>query len=161
MSSRAQPRAVANGAKRSSPSRGDNPWSAGATWACCAAVLAGGLTPCAVYAAATHRYGWAAAFALTLAVVAAVPLCLTVFAGRRSLRLFSGSLYLLSGLWILLWSASPDVEGYVLEGLLGTGGFLFLLGLLLTVIYLTEGAPAKGGPAARRGREKAEDGDGG
>jgi hypothetical protein len=109
-----------------------------------------------IYAIATHRYGWAAAFALTLLVVAAVPVYLTLFAGRRNLRLFAGSLYLLSGLWVLFWSASPDVEGYVRDGLLGTGGFLFLLGLLFTVLYLTEGAPVEGGRTAKRRGRKGE-----
>ncbi len=121
--------------------RDDNAWSAAATWACFGAMLAGGLTPCVIYATATHRYGWAILFALTLLPAAAVPVYLTVFAGRRNLRLYAGSLYLVSGLWVLLWSASPDVEGYVRDGLLGSGGFLFLLGLVFVVLYLSEGQP--------------------
>jgi hypothetical protein len=109
-------------------------------------MLAAGLAPCVIYAIATHQLAWTSTLVLTLLPAVAVPVYLTLFAGHKNLRLYAGSLFMLSGLWVLLWSISPDTQGYVRDGLLGTGGFLFLLGLLLSLLFLTEGQAAGNGP---------------
>jgi predicted membrane channel-forming protein YqfA (hemolysin III family) len=130
-------------------------WSATATWVCSGLLLAGGLIPCVLYTIATHHFLWAALLTLSLLIVTGIPVYLCLFAGYRSLQLFAGSLYVPAGLWVLLWSLLPEAQTYIKRGLLATGAFLFLLGLLFTYLFFSSRKAAEEGEGAGAGEGEA------
>ncbi len=141
--------------KNDSRSDPDNSWSATATWVCSGLLLAGGLIPCVLYTIATHHFLWATMLTLALCVVVGIPVYLCLFAGHRSLYLFVGSLYLPASLWVILWSLMPEAQSYIRRGLVATGAFLFLLGLLFVYLFFTKGKAAEEDEGAGAGEGEA------
>ncbi len=113
-------------------------WSTGATWTCSGLLLAAGLTPCILFAVATHHLLWATLLLVTLPVALMPSLYLTLFSGRKDLQLYLGSLYIPAGLWVLLWSFIPETHGWVRDSLVASGCFLIALGLIFLFLFLSE-----------------------
>jgi hypothetical protein len=130
-------------------------WSNTATWICSGLLLAAGLTSCVLYTIATHHFFWATMLTLTLFIVIGIPVYLCLFAGYRSLQLFAGSLYIPASLWVVLWSLPSEAQGYIRRGLLTTGAFLFLLGILFLYLFFAKGKVAEEDEDAMAGEGEA------
>lgn len=111
-------------------------WSMGATRLGFILLLMAGASASILYGVGSGHLFRGIVQALLLIFVIGFPTYLVTNRGYRNMRLYSGLLYLLMGLWILLWTFLPEITGEVKRDLASIAFSLLLLGSVINATFI-------------------------